>query len=391
MPEIKRALGGKIVTGPFLFLAVLVCIGLYFGLQRFLFGIGAVTNLNGGYPWGIWIGMDVVVGTALGCGGFSMGLLIYILNRNRYTPLMRPALMASLFGYTFAGIAVMFDLGRYWHFYNLILPWYAQLNSVLFEVALCIAAYVGVLCIEFLPTLFDGFGRPGAAKAVRRWMWLLMAVGVLLPTMHQSSLGSMLLVLGSQLSPLWHTTWLPLLYLISALAMGYGAVMLESTLVTNAFRVRSEQRILAKLSPIVAVLLGAFLVVRFADLLYHGNAGLMFAGDTDALLFLIETLLFLAAAVLLALPRARRNQRLMFLAAVAMLLAGTLYRLDGYLIAYEPGNGWAYFPAVGELMITVGIFSLEIMLYLVFIKKLPVLSGVRATATGTGTGTGQEA
>ena len=382
MSDTKRALGGKILTGPFLLLAVLFCIGTYFGIMRFALGIGGVTNLNAGYPWGVWIAVDVVVATALGCGGFAMALLVYILNRNRYHRLMRPALMASLFGYTLAGIAVMFDLGRYWQFYNLMLPWYAQPNSVLFEVALCIMAYVLVLWIEIIPTFLDGAGQEAKAKAIRSWMWLLMALGVLLPTMHQSSLGSMLLVLGSQLSPLWHTTWLPLLYLISAIAMGYGVVMLESTLVTNAFRLPSEQRILGRLSPIVASLLALFLAIRLADIAVSGHAGLLFAGDSDALLFGIETLLFLGATLLLASPQGRRNQRLMFLAAVAMLSAGTLYRINGYLIAYNPGNGWTYFPAVGELMVTIGIFAAEIMLYLIFIKKLPVLSGVPAAETG---------
>jgi len=382
MSDTKRPLGGKIVTKPFLLLAVLACIGAYFIVVRMLFGLGAVTNLNGGYPWGIWIAIDVVVGTALGCGGFSMALLIYIFNRNRYSPLMRPALMASLFGYALAGAAVMLDLGRYWNAYNLMLPWYAQPNSILFEVALCIGAYVVVLCIEVVPTFLDRFGRAGSAEAVRKWMWLLMGLGVLLPTMHQSSLGSLLLVMGSQLSPLWYTAWLPLLYLITAIAMGFGIVMVEATLVTNAFQLHSEQRLLGRLSPIVAALLGVFLVLRFADILYRGDAGLMFAGDTDALLFGIETLLFLGAMLLLASPQARRSQRLMFLAAVTLLVAGVLYRIDAYLIAYAPGNGWTYFPSVGELMITIGIFSLEIMLYLIFIKKLPVLSGVRATANG---------
>jgi Ni/Fe-hydrogenase subunit HybB-like protein len=381
MSEARRALGGKILTGPFLLLAVLVCIGGYFIVQRLFFGLGAVTNLNGGYPWGIWIAVDVVVGTALGCGGFSMALLVYIFNRNRYHPLMRPALMASLFGYTLAGIAVMLDLGRYWQAYNLMLPWYAQPDSIMFEVAICITAYVGVLWVEFSPTFLERFGRAGMAKSLRKIMYVFVALGVLLPTLHQSALGSMLLVMGSQLSPLWYTPWLPLLYLITAIAMGYGVVMLEATLVTNAFSLRSEQRILGKLSPIVAALLGAFLVLRFADIAYRGNAGLMFAGDIDSFCFLIETVLFLAATLLLALPQSRRNQRLMFLAAVALLAAGALYRIDGYLIAYDPGNGWVYFPAVGELMITIGIFALEIMLYLIFIKKLPVLSGGRATET----------
>jgi Ni/Fe-hydrogenase subunit HybB-like protein len=382
MSGTPRALGGKILTAPFMLLLLLAGIGAYFIIVRFVLGIGAVTNLSGGYPWGIWIAMDVVVGTALGCGGFALALLVYIFNRNRYHRLMRPALMASLFGYTLAGASVLLDLGRYWQAYNIILPWYAQPNSVLFEVALCIGIYTILLWVEFSPTFLERVGRPGIAKAVKKYMWVLAAFGVLLPMMHQSSLGAMLLVMGSQLSPLWYTPWLPLLFLVSAILMGYGVVMLESTLVTNAFRLPSEQRILERLSPIVAFLLAAFLLIRVADIAYRGHAGLMFAGDRASVLFLIETALLLAATLLLASPKARRQQRLMFLAAVTLVVAGAFYRLNAYLIAYDPGGGWTYFPAVPELMITIGIFSLEVMLYLIFIKKLPVLSGVRPVEAG---------
>lgn len=382
MADTPRALGGKILTRPFLVLSMLFLIGAYFIAKRYLFGIGAVSNLSGGYPWGVWIAMDVVVGTAFGCGGFALAMLVYIFNRNTYHPLMRPAVMASVFGYTLAGVAVMVDIGRYWQAYNLLLPWYAQLNSIMFEVALCIMAYVVILWIEFSPAFLERFGLTGVKRFLTRHMYIVVAIGVLLPTMHQSSLGSMLLVMGSQLSPLWHTTWLPLLYLISAIAMGYGVVMLEAVLVTKAFALSSKQRILARLSPIVAALLGAFLIIRFADIAVRGHLALVFAGDRDSLLFLIETLLFLLPTLLFAIKAAGRSPRLMFMAAVALLVAGSFYRLNGFLIAYNPVGEWTYFPAVGELMITIGIFSLEIMLYLVFIKKLPVISGVRAGATG---------
>jgi Ni/Fe-hydrogenase subunit HybB-like protein len=382
MSETPHALGGKILTRPFMLLALLACIGAYFVVARLLFGLGAVTNLSGGYPWGIWIGLDDVVGTALGCGGLSLALLVYIFNRNRYHPLMRPALMASLFGYTLAGAAVILDLGRYWHAHHLMLPWYAQPNSALLQVALCMGAYVVVLWIAFSPPLLERFGRPELAKTIKKYMWLLAAFGVLLPIMHQSSLGSMLLVMGSQLSPLWYTNWLPLLFLVTAIAMGYGVVMLESTLVTKAFHLPSEQRILGKLSPVIAVLLALFLVIRLVDIVKSGHSALMFAGDRAGTLFAIEMALFLVATVLFATPQARRSQRLMFLAAVSILVAGAFYRLNAYLIAYDPVGDWVYFPAVGELMITIGIFSLELMLYLIFIKKLPVLSGARSVPTG---------
>jgi len=137
----------SLITPTTLVLAVVAAIGLYFIALRFFYGLGAVTNINPGYPWGIWVVVDVIIGTAFGCGGFAMALLVYIFNRGEYHPLIRPALLGGLFGYTLGGFAVIFDLGRYWNFYNLLLPWYAQPNSVMLEVALCVMAYVAVLWI----------------------------------------------------------------------------------------------------------------------------------------------------------------------------------------------------------------------------------------------------
>ena len=368
-----QPLGGKVVTKPFVFFGVLFLIGAWFIVQRFLFGLGEVTNLSGGYPWGIWVVVDIVVATAFGCGGFAMALLVYVFNRNQFHRLMRPALLGGLFGYTLAAVAILIDLGRYWNGYNIMLPWYAHPTSVMFEVAVCMLAYVVVLWIEFSPAFLDRLGFSKLRAWFQRYMFFFIALGILLPTMHQSSFGSVLLVMGSQLSPLWYTTWLPLLFLLTALAMGYGVVILESTLVSNSFSLPSEQNLLSKISPIVAALLAGFLVLRFGDISWRGQAGLMFAGDLNAIMFWIESLMFLAAAVILGSPAWRRNQRLMFLAALLLVIAGALYRIDANLVAYQPGNGWTYFPSVPELMVTIGIVSLEIMLYLWFVKRLPVL------------------
>ncbi len=382
-----RPLGGKIFTKPFLILGVLALIGAYFILRRFLFGLGDVSHMSNGYPLGVWVAVDVVVGTAFGCGGYAMALLVYIFNRNAYHPLMRPALLSGVFGYTLAGLAVMIDLGRYWNAFNLLLPWYAQLNSVIFEVALCVMAYTTVLWIEFWPAFLERM--PPAFKQrfkldrlqafLKRYLFLFIGLGVLLPTMHQSSLGSVLLVMGSKLSPLWYTSWLPLLFLVSALAMGYGVVLLEATLTSRGFRLSSESALLTPLSRIAAGVLALFLIVRFGALLAGGHLGLAFAGDVRGNLFLIETALFLAPIVLLASPTGRASQRRRFLAAVSLLAGGSLYRIDAYLMAVNPGNGWTYFPSAPELMITVGVVCLEIMLYLLFIKTLPVLPGAHQT------------
>ena len=378
-----RPLGGPIVTKPFVILGLLVLIGGYFILRRFLFGMADVSHMSNGYPIGTWVVLDVVIGTAFGCGGFAMALLVYIFNRNAYHPLIRPALLGGVFGYTLAGLAVMIDLGRYWNAFNLLMPWYAQLNSVIFEVALCVMAYITVLWIEFWPTFLERmplvikqrFNLDKLQIFLRRYMYVFIGLGVLLPTMHQSSLGSVLLIMGSKLSPLWYTPWLPLLFLSSALAMGYGVVMLESTLVQRAFKLPSEARLLARLSQVAAGLLALFLVVRIGDLLARGQLGLAFTGNRYSILFLMEMALFAAPILILVSRRRCANARLRFLATISLLAAGSLYRMDAYLLAVNPGNGWVYFPSAPELMITVGVVCLEIVLYLIFIKTLPVLHG----------------
>jgi Ni/Fe-hydrogenase subunit HybB-like protein len=384
-----RPLGGRIVTKPFLILGIFLLIAAFFILRRFLFGMGDVSHMNNGYPLGTWVILDVVIGTAFGCGGFAMALLIYIFNKKEYHPLMRPALLGGLFGYTLAGLAVMIDLGRYWNAFNLLMPWHANFNAVIFEVALCVMAYITVLWIEFWPAFLERMSpafkeryRLDRLQAfLKQYMYVFIALGVLLPMMHQSSLGTVLLVLGYKLSPLWNTLWLPFLFVTSALAMGFGVVMMEATIVQRAFKRPSEAALLGRLSRFAAGLLAVFLVVRWVDVAYRGHLDLAFAGDWNGNLFLIETALFLVPLVIF-LSRHRFTQRWQFLGAICLLAGGSLYRFSAYMLAVRPGNGWTYFPSAPELLITVGIIGLEIMLFLLFFKTLPVLADHTAEPHG---------
>ncbi|MDM8564703.1 Ni/Fe-hydrogenase cytochrome b subunit [Candidatus Halobeggiatoa sp. HSG11] len=371
-----QPLGGKLFNTQFFILAVFALIAAIFLAERFIFGLGSVTNLNNGYPWGIWIAVDVVIGTAFGCGGFVMAILVYIFNRGKYHPLVRPALMASLFGYSLGGMAVVLDLGRYWQVYNIFLPWYAQINSVMFEVALCVTAYTFVLWIEFTPVFLEKFGIENLRQKLEKALFAIIALGVLLPIMHQSSLGTMILVAGFKLSPLWNTNLLPLLFLVSVIAMGYAIVTFEALLSSAGFKRPYETTILDKLSGIMLWLLIGYLIVRFADLFMRDQLGLILAGDVNSIMFIIENILFLIPIVILINPANRSKPRWLFIAAMSMLLAGAIFRINAYLVGFEPGGGWNYFPSVPELLVTLGIFSLEIMLYLIFVKKLPVLHRV---------------
>jgi Ni/Fe-hydrogenase subunit HybB-like protein len=374
-----QPLGGKLLTKPFLFFATLALIGFCVIAYRFIFGIGAVSNLNDGYPWGIWIVFDVMVGTAFGCAGYAMALTVYVLNKGEYHPLVRPAVLAGLFGYTLAGMAVMVDLGRYWQFYTLLLPWYMQPNSVMFEVAVCVMAYTAVLWIEFSPAFLERFGFKNLRQKLSKVLFIFIAIGVLLPTMHQSSLGTLAVVFGHQVSPLWQTQLLPLLFLLSAILMGYAIVPFEGILATLGFKRPSETPLLGKLSRFAFILLISYLVIRIGDLTYRGAWGYAFEGTLDAFMFWVEMALYIVPLVILFNKSNRTKTRMIFIAAMLALLAGTVYRMNVYLIGYHPGPDWNYFPSVAELLITIGMFSFEVVLYLIFVKYLPVMHQAEAT------------
>ena len=369
-----QPLGRRVVTLPFVFLGVLALIGLYYLADRFINGMGAVTNLNGGFPWGIWVVYDIVVGTALACGGYALAVTVYVFNKGQYHPLIRPALLASLLGYGLGGLGAIIDMGRWWQFYNLFLPWQMNFNSVMLEVGLCVSAYIVVLMIEFLPTVLEKFKAEALLKKLNKVLFIVIALGVLLPTMHQSSLGTMLIAMGWKVNPLWQTLHLqPLLAVLTAFTMGFSIVVFEGSLSSVGFRRKPETHLLSGLGRIIVGLIAVYLAIRFGEILVRGKLGLIFAGDLASLMFLIETALFVYPLVVLVSPRGRENPRSLLFAAVSMLLAGTLYRFNAFLITYDPGPGYSYFPALPEIMVTVGLVAIEIMVFLFVVKTFPVL------------------
>lgn len=378
----ERLRGVSLFTPFSLVLGLLVLIAGFLLLKRFVYGLGAVSNLSAGYPWGLWVTWDLVIGSALGCGGFAMAILIYGFNQGRYHPLMRPALLSSLFGYLLAGAAAVIDMGRWWQFYNLLLPWHWNFSSVMLETGLCVSAYTVLLMLENSPMVLERLGLERWRQRIANIMWLIIAVGILLPLMHQSSLGSILLVMGHKLSPLYFTPWLPLLFVSSAIAIGYAMVVFEATLVTKSFRLPSEHALLSRLSYIIGVILAAWLLLRWADLLWRDALADALVPGALAVCFWIENALALLAAVLFLSPQGRRSEALTFLAALALMLFGFMYRIDAYLVAYRPAiSGYEYFPSVAEFLVTLGVTALEILLYLVCIKLFPVLHlPVRRTA-----------
>jgi Ni/Fe-hydrogenase subunit HybB-like protein len=379
--------GGRILTRPFLVLMAFVAVGAVVAGIRFVDGIASVSNLSNGYPWGVWIAIDVVVGTAIGCGGFAVGLLVYVLNRGRYHPLVRPAVLTSLLGYGLAVIAVTIDLGRWWGLWKVPTHPWRWTHSPQLEVALCVAAYVLVLLIELSPAAFEKWkdssnatlrklSRSGGLFMDRALIWIL-ALGLLLPAMHQSSLGTMLLLPGPRVHPLWFTPWLPFLFLVNCIVIGYAVVVLEATFSSLAFRRRRETTMLASLAKVamwVALFWSAFRIVEVA---IAGELGMVVSAK--GMLFLAEIVITLAGVAILWSEARRRQAAWQVRGALLLLLGGALHRVNTYMVAFTPGENYSYFPSVPELLITFGIIAAEIAIYLAVVKTFPILGGEAPT------------
>jgi len=385
--------GGSLMTPSMRILLFVFMVGAALTVWRFAVGLGPVTGLSDGYPWGLWIAFDVVTGTALACGGYAVALLVYIFNKGKYHPLVRPALLTSALGYSVAAVGIIIDVGRPWSIWRIPISvgkW--NLDSALLEVALCVMAYVMVLWIELSPAFLEkwqdsgntglaNFSR-GLSKFMDKALIWLIALGLLLPTMHQSSLGSVIMLAGPRLHPLWHTPWLPFLYLISCIGMGYAVVVMESTLSSRAFGRRREDKMLASLSGVVSFVLILFVAFRFGDLFLRGRGPLLLSEGYLSVMFWLETALFLIPALMLAGSRGRARIGTMFRAGMMIALGGSLYRFDSYLVAFNPGPGWAYFPSVPETVITLGLVAMEIMIFVMLVKSFPILSGTSPMAAG---------
>jgi Ni/Fe-hydrogenase subunit HybB-like protein len=307
------------------------------------------------------------------------------MNKGKYHPLVRPAVLTSALGYTLAGAGVGLDVGRWWSVWRVpLFFWRWNLNSVLLEVALCIMSYMFVLWIELSPAFLERAEQseiPALKRFAVKWrpvvekalLWVI-ALGILLPTMHQSSLGALMLIAGPRLHPLWNTGWLPLLFLMSCIAMGYAAVVFEATLSSWLFKREPERAMLAGLSQAIVPLGTAYVGLRLLDIAGRGQLGALFAFDFYSVMLLLELLLVIAAVGLLLGDARRQKLGNLFRAAMLFMLAGSLYRFDTYLVAFQPGAHWSYFPSVGEILITLGLVAGELMAFILIVKLFPILT-----------------
>ena len=361
-----------------------------FSYFRFFHGFGSVTNLNPNYPMGMWIAFDVACGVALAAGGFTTCLIVEIFGKHKYHALLRPAILTAFIGYMLVGMAVMFDLGRWYYIWHALIYWNG--NSVLFEVAWCVMLYLSVLAVENVPAVVEEYkdkvDLPGplamfnsltnaflhvADKVMGKVAVFFVLGGVVLSFGHQSSLGTMMLIAPYKLHELWFTPWSPLLFLMSAIAVGPSMVVFEASLATYFFNRKSEINLIGDFAKFIPWFLGAFLLFRFGDLAWRGALPAAFVPGKYAYAFWVEMALFIIPFVVLMNKRVRFHSLKLFLAACSVICGVVAYRFNVFLIGMDMGPGWNYFPSVGEFAVTFGFVAFGLFLYKLAVNYLPIL------------------
>jgi Ni/Fe-hydrogenase subunit HybB-like protein len=233
--------------------AAIMLVGLYATYRRIMYGLGGVTNLSDRFPWGLWIAFDILCGVGLAAGGFTLVAIVHIFNVERYKPILRPAILTAFLGYTLVVVALLYDLGRPDRLWHPVVMW--NPHSAMFEVAWCVMLYTTVLFLEFIPVVLEKFGWHKPLGWIHNISVPLMIAGVLLSTLHQSSLGTLFLIVPEKMYPLWYSPILPLLFYISAIAVGLAMTIFESWHSSRAFGRALELPLLASMGRVLAVLL----------------------------------------------------------------------------------------------------------------------------------------
>ncbi len=357
-----------------LFLCMLV--GLAAMGYRLANGLGAATGLNNVYPWGFWLAFDVLGGVAMAAGGFIIACAIYIFNWKKYKPIGRPAILTAFLGYLMAVVALFLDIGHPFRLWHPMVMW--QVHSVMWVVAIHVILYTTTLAIESSPMLLEKLGWQKALAVIKKIMIGAVIFGVMLSTLHQSSLGAVFLIAGARMSPLWYTQFLPYLFLISAIAMGLAMVSLEAMFSGWAFKHRIDPAIFTGLAVGLRNTLVVYLVLKIFFLVKNAGVGAVFDGSIPANMYLAEMLIgVIAPLAFLASSAARRDHSILLLVNVLVIGGVLINRMNVCLFSmeeYSVFRGGSYLPTLPELLVSLGIVALGTFLFKMAAKYLPLFA-----------------
>ena len=377
----KNTFTNRSILTPFnLITGLILIIGVVITVLRFTRGLAGVTHLSNDNPWGLWIGFDLLCGVALAAGGYVTSAAVYIFGMKRYHSAVRPAILTGFLGYALVVLALNYDVGRPW---RLPYPFIVQqgTTSFLFEVGACVALYLTVLFIEFTPAALEWLGLKRARNLVTRLTILLTIFGVVLSTLHQSSLGALYLIAPSKLHPLWYSSYLPVYFFVSSIVAGLSMVLFESTLAHHYFGDKMDERHLRENTDVTlgfakaaSLTLAGYFTIKVMGIAIDNNWRYLATGY--GLWFLVELLGFVALPCFLyAVGVREKNIRLIRWTAVLTVLGIVLNRLNISLIAFnwQLPSSERYFPSWMEIMISVFVVTIGILVYRFIVTRMPIL------------------
>lgn len=350
---------------------LLLASGIVLTVIRYTEGLGAVTNLSDRFPWGLWIGFDVLCGVGLAAGGFTITAMVYIFNLKRFQPIVRPTVLTAFLGYLLVVVALLLDLGRPWNIWHPLVMWNPE--SVMFEVAWCVTLYTTVLALEFSGMAFEKLEWKRAVKIQKFFTVPLVIAGVILSTLHQSSLGALYLIVPEKLHALWYTSNLPFIFFGSSICVGLAMVIVESRLSARAFGRQLEMPILIEIGRILVAALAVFAVLRVYDLWANGGLAHAFANTYEGWMFRLEFVVgVLLPLGLLSFPQVRENTHRLYGASLLVVLGFIVNRLNVSITGLETAQGAHYVPAWSEVVITLMLVSLGFAAFSLAIRYLNV-------------------
>ena len=353
-------------------LVLILAAGFYSTVLRFVKGLGAVTNLSDQFPWGIWIGFDVLCGVGLAAGGFTLAATVYVFHIDRFHAVLRPSILTAFLGYSLVAVALLFDLGKPYNIWHPLVMW--NPHSVMFEVAWCVMLYLTVLALEFSPAVLERFHLHKPLRVVKAATIPLVIVGVMLSTLHQSSLGSLFLIVPTKLHPYWYSPLLPVFFFISAVSVGMAMVIFESNLSSRAFGREIEMPLLEVLGRAMAVVLAIYGLLKFQDLWSRGALSHLREPSTETLLFVLEmTLGLLIPLPMLLFRKVREDRDSLFGVSVLVITGFLLNRLNVSITGLEASSGVHYFPRWTEVAVTLSIVGVGFLLFSLAVRYLNVM------------------
>ena len=358
-----------------MFVAIMLWIGAAgFLIARFFWGLETATALNDAMPWGLWIAFKLSF-VACAAAGFTFAAIVYVFRLEKYRPLVRTAILVGLIGYTVFIISLLFDLGRWYNIWHPIVMW--NPHSVMFEIAWCVMLYTTVLYAEFSPAFFERLGWHRMEKAMHAIVVPLVVAGVVLSTLHQSSLGSLYLIQFTKLNPLFWSPLIPVFFFTSAVATALTLMMIVPVINAKAFGGESRQELLATLAKPAAIVLSVYFLLKFGDMLVRGELPRLLTPTAMSALWWLEVFvgILIPVAILLT-PQAQSNPRVRMGAAALAVAGVVLGRFNLTLFGFSDYLGTlkvTYIPSFGEWIITFALIAAAVVAYIAAVKWLPIL------------------